>query len=326
MREFKLSKPTIFIGSSDISKAKAESARKIFSKTGDVTVWNKDFFDLNESYLQSLLNYIGLFDYAILIMSPDDTLIKEQAVHTVARDNVIFELGLCLGRLGKHSTFALCEQTVTVPSDLSGIHLAQYKDRDKKSFPAACKLIEQQLTGKKKINFNLSPAGVIANFYAVNFLLPTLRLLLLKRECVIVSSKGTLSNSDIESLEFNIILFDQLDKFDYEMANMVMKKENVERVFIQGQKSRTVQVWADMSRFASQGKLVIYDIPVTLQLLKNGLTADIVSPDFIPNEALTQLYERSQIMEFVKTLQYRVTKQFPRHDSPVRFLQGESAF
>jgi predicted nucleotide-binding protein len=57
---------------------------------------------------------------------------------SIPRDNVIFELGLFIGALGKERTFLVCpEDAPRLPSDLQGIVHVQYRERDDGNFEAA---------------------------------------------------------------------------------------------------------------------------------------------------------------------------------------------
>ena len=68
---------------------------------------------------------------AIVILSPDD-LVQSKNVPAVeehrSRQNVIFELGFFVGRLGRKHTFALVQKGVTRPSDIDGVLYISLED------------------------------------------------------------------------------------------------------------------------------------------------------------------------------------------------------
>lgn len=69
------------------------------------------------------------FDFAVLVLTPDD-LVNSRELETFGpRDNVIFELGLFMGRLGRSRTFILHPSAagLKIPTDLSGVITAQYQ-------------------------------------------------------------------------------------------------------------------------------------------------------------------------------------------------------
>jgi hypothetical protein len=83
------------------------------------------------SFLQSLLNALDRFDFAVLILTPDDLLEKRDASYSSPRDNIVFELGLFMGRLGVRRAFFVAEEdrNLTLPSDLDGISRLDYRRR-----------------------------------------------------------------------------------------------------------------------------------------------------------------------------------------------------
>jgi predicted nucleotide-binding protein len=93
-------KDTLFIGSSSEGLSTAQAIKKKFDAEMDVTLWNEGVFKMNASYLESLLRASNSFDFAILVFTPDDLVTSRSQTQSVPRDNVIFEHGLFLGRLG----------------------------------------------------------------------------------------------------------------------------------------------------------------------------------------------------------------------------------
>src|SRR5690606_6771583 len=76
------------------------------------TVWTQGIFKLSSNALDSLIESLEKFDFAIFVFHPDDiTQIRNASVETV-RDNLIFELGLFIGRLGKKNVFFLIPRTI----------------------------------------------------------------------------------------------------------------------------------------------------------------------------------------------------------------------
>lgn len=101
------------------------------------TVWDNAEFELNESVFDGLLKAAELADYAIFVFDPDDITRIRNADHRTVRDNVLFEFGLFIGRLGRGRTFwisARGEGAHYLPTDLTGIIHLSY-DRSGRTDP-----------------------------------------------------------------------------------------------------------------------------------------------------------------------------------------------
>ena len=59
---------------------------------------------MSKGSLQGLVEQVLKFDFAVLIMTPDDLTEKRGVSEMSPRDNVIFELGLFMGALGPART------------------------------------------------------------------------------------------------------------------------------------------------------------------------------------------------------------------------------
>jgi hypothetical protein len=124
-----MDKPTVFIGSSTEGLEFARATRSGLEEVSEVTLWEDDFFTPGKTFIESLVDSAPRFDFAVLVLTPDD-LIKSKGLETFGpRDNVIFELGLFMGQLGRMRTFLLYQAgaDVKIPSDLAGMMVLQYE-------------------------------------------------------------------------------------------------------------------------------------------------------------------------------------------------------
>ena len=123
-------RPKIFVGSSreaiDISRAIQGELNDDF----DVTVWDQDVFRLSYGALDSLLDTLDSSDAGVFVLRPDDLTESRGESSPTARDNVTFELGMFIGRLGRDRTFILtpAASTVRLPTDLIGLTTAHYDE------------------------------------------------------------------------------------------------------------------------------------------------------------------------------------------------------
>ena len=118
----------MFIGSSSEGLSVAQAIQTQLQHDSEVTVWNEGAFPLSGTTLEGLVNALDRFDFAVLILTPDDTVVSRVSEHLAARDNLLFELGLFMGRLGRSRTFVVCEHStrMKLPSDLAGVTVAKF--------------------------------------------------------------------------------------------------------------------------------------------------------------------------------------------------------
>jgi len=149
-------RPKVFVGS---SREAIRISRGVQSELDDefqVTVWDQDVFQLTYSALDSLLETLDSCDAGVFILRPDDVLVSRGTSTSAVRDNVLLELGMFVGRLGRDRTFLMTPRGVPVrlPSDLLGVTTAEYDgERAKREVrPAvgpACTKIREQLVRLK---------------------------------------------------------------------------------------------------------------------------------------------------------------------------------
>jgi predicted nucleotide-binding protein len=126
----KSQKPRIFIGSSVESISLAYAVQKNLRYVAEVTVWDQGVFELSRTALESLLKELDRSDFGAFILAPDDIAKIRGQENRIVRDNVIFELGLFIGRLGIERCFFITpdqKEELHLPSDLLGISSATYE-------------------------------------------------------------------------------------------------------------------------------------------------------------------------------------------------------
>ncbi|MCP5265133.1 MAG: nucleotide-binding protein [Burkholderiaceae bacterium] len=120
----------IFVGSSTEGLKIANKLQELLSPELSVVVWNQNtVFGLGDSTLEALEAAILEYQYGVFVFTPDDQLYTRGATLSVARDNVIFELGMFIGKLGRRRAFVIhpSKKSVSLPSDLNGITTAPYE-------------------------------------------------------------------------------------------------------------------------------------------------------------------------------------------------------
>ncbi len=98
--------------------------RRMLEPKIEVTVWDQGIFEPSGFILEDLTEKMQNFDFAAFIFSGDDVIkIRDKEKH-ITRDNVIFELGLFIGKLGRKNNFIVVPEgsDLRIPSDLLGIN------------------------------------------------------------------------------------------------------------------------------------------------------------------------------------------------------------
>jgi CRP/FNR family cyclic AMP-dependent transcriptional regulator len=138
-------KPHIFIGSAG-SKEALQIVRAIKSclkkRNFEVAAWtDRNVFKPGKTTIESLLYQMRTADMAIMVATPVDLSARNACAATSLpkkgdwvnsmRDNVLFELGLFMGRLGNERAFIVHPKSpkLHIPSDLQGITTLPYESK-----------------------------------------------------------------------------------------------------------------------------------------------------------------------------------------------------
>lgn len=129
----------IFIGSSSESANNPDTDKKYLLKIASIVrragaepiMWNKSpskIFKPGRSTFENLEESVAREDIkaAIFIYSKDDKTWSRGEIHSVTRDNVVFEHGLFSGILGRTKAITVKVDDIKMPSDLYGIHCIDY--------------------------------------------------------------------------------------------------------------------------------------------------------------------------------------------------------
>ena len=110
----------VFVGSSTEGLKIGYALQNNLERAADLTVWTQDVFQPSESTLESLMKELHRSDYGLFVFSPDDVVRVRGTEHSSVRDNVVFELGLFMGHLGRENTFIVApsKDKPHLPSDL----------------------------------------------------------------------------------------------------------------------------------------------------------------------------------------------------------------
>lgn len=123
--------PKVFIGSSTKGLHIAELVQAELLHDAEPILWSQGEFRKINVPIENLMISLENYDFAVFVLLPEDSTEVRGQEALAVRDNVIFELGLFLGKLGRSRNFFIAptepgEIKSRLPSDLSGITPAKY--------------------------------------------------------------------------------------------------------------------------------------------------------------------------------------------------------
>lgn len=136
----------------------ADTGVLAFEHADNIKFWNwpDNVFGVSSYPLEDLELHLETADFAIAIAQDDDLTTSRNERKPSPRDNVIFELGLFMGRLGRRRTILMKPQGVSIklPSDLVGVTTIDYpaklsKDSPDRDMAAAWKKVRAHI---EKVN------------------------------------------------------------------------------------------------------------------------------------------------------------------------------
>lgn len=114
-------------------EAMKQSVARFIEKIGLEAIILHEQANAGMTIIEKFENYADV-GYAIVLLSPDDMAYHQTETpddaKPRARQNVVFELGFFIGRLGRDRTFALMKDNVEIPSDISGVVYTPYDGAD----------------------------------------------------------------------------------------------------------------------------------------------------------------------------------------------------
>lgn len=121
-------KPRVFIGSSVEGLNVAYPVQQNLLHSAEVTIWDQGVFELSRTTMESLTTALSESDFAVFVFTPDDLVHIRDKTSLAVRDNVLFEFGLFIGKLGRDRVFFISpsDGLLHLPTDLLGVTAGKY--------------------------------------------------------------------------------------------------------------------------------------------------------------------------------------------------------
>ncbi len=116
--------PVLFLGCAVEDLAIAQQVQLNLKHSHTVVhIWTDDVFGPSGVAIDDLLAKVDHSDFAAFVFGANDLLTSRKEHREVPRDNVVFELGLFMGRLGRNRTYIIKEDKseIKIPTDLLGL-------------------------------------------------------------------------------------------------------------------------------------------------------------------------------------------------------------
>jgi predicted nucleotide-binding protein len=93
-----------------------------------VKPWNR-IFEPSKFPVDDLIAMLEQADFAAFVISADDLVTSRKKRNSAPRDNVVFELGMAMGQMGRERSLLIQDAAANlkIPSDLTGINPLKYK-------------------------------------------------------------------------------------------------------------------------------------------------------------------------------------------------------
>jgi predicted nucleotide-binding protein len=121
--------PIVFIGSSSEALSDATCISRSLSRRNlTCKLWTQGVFQLSQTTIEDLIRASHEVDFAVIFLTADDMTSSKGRRRASPRDNIIFEIGLFMGAIGRDRTFLAVPRGIDLklPTDLLGITHAPY--------------------------------------------------------------------------------------------------------------------------------------------------------------------------------------------------------
>lgn len=122
-------KPRAFIGCSSEAKKLGEAVQRNLESWCYPELWTQGFFMLSATTIESLEKRLPEYAFAVFLLTPDDATIIRRKKQPAPRDNLILEVGLSIGILGRFRTFLVIPRDssdLRLPTDILDVTCAEY--------------------------------------------------------------------------------------------------------------------------------------------------------------------------------------------------------
>lgn len=288
-------KPKIFIGSSKAGLPTAEKVRENLSSVGDCFLWqDPNMWEPNRSTFDNLLKMASYFDFGVFVATADDLTLTNNKIVIEPRDNVILEMALFLGAMGRHKSFLLVENDIKLPSDFNGIYMPRFDAKDDTSIKSACDEYANKINEHYELgHLSLYPTTALAIGYYKNFVQNLV-------ESAIKANPLTIDGVTYTDFKLKIVMPSDLKGKIREKASLFYKRNNFIENALETE-FRKHPAWFQIDpKVAPVAEL--YDMPSTLTGIDDAIEL-ILEKNFKGRTKVQEVIEQRELNNFRRVLQ-----------------------
>jgi hypothetical protein len=238
------------------------------------------------------------FDFGVFVATADDLTLKGGKMIIEARDNVILEMTLFLGALGRDKSFLLVEKGTDLPTDFSGIFQPRFVKTDADSINSACAELYEKIEEYYKTgHLSLYPTTALAIAYYKNFVAGIV-------EAAQNPEPNILDGVKFTNFKMKVVVPADLHGNIREKADLFYKKHGLAGGHLTNTKFRPYPTWFQYDK-SKAPNAIMYDMPSTLTGVDEAI-ALILRKGHTGRTKLQEIIEQRELNNFKRVLQIQI--------------------
>lgn len=293
-------KPKIFIGSSLAGYEIAEKVKNYLANIGDCYLWqDPNVWELNRSTFENLLRMVSYFDFGVFVATADDLTLTNDKIVIEPRDNVILEMALFLGAMGRDKSFLLVEDGIKLPSDFHGTYMPRFTKKNEISIQNACSEYTKKIDEHYRLgHLSLYPTTALAIGYYKNFVQGLVESAQDAEDLVIDGIKYT-------DFKLKVVIPKDLHGMIREKAAQFYKRHGFVENAIKT-RYRKHPAWFQLDPTKAPIAM-LYDMPSTLTGIDDAIEM-ILQKGFQGRTNMQEVIEQRELNNFRRVLQMQIDK------------------
>lgn len=242
---------------------------------------------------------VSYFDFGVFVATADDLTLTNDKIVIEPRDNVILEMALFLGAMGRDKSFLLVEDGIKLPTDFSGIYMPRFVKGDDATIENACDEYANKIAEHYKLgHLSLYPTTALAIGYYKNFVVGLVES---AQEAGILVSDGV----KYSDFKLKVVIPKDLHGMIREKAAQFYKRHGFVEYDMKT-KFRKHPVWFHLDPKQAPTAM-LFDMPSTLTGIDDAIEL-ILQKGFYGRTKMQKVIEQRELNNFRRALQIQIDK------------------